>query len=417
MAEPDVISAISLPPREAIAFLRQKTNQTTERWSDVWNEAHARAFSVAGAASEALVQDFRDAVTKAIEQGTTLAEFRRDFDSIVARHGWVHNGTAAWRSQIIYETNLSGAYSAGRYVQMTDPDVLAAYPYWRYQHNAALHPRVQHLAWSGLVLRADDPWWQTHYPPNGWRCHCSVSPVSDRALRRMGRTAPDTAPPLDMQAVRIRQGDGFRSVETPRGIDPGFGYNPGAAWQGRVQPGAHDPLSASPISPLRAETVAPPKPPTPAAAPAGEGHRPTARPPASPAELQRWLRDPVGNLPVGQLHPDLAKSLGADTREVLLSPETLEKQQAHHPELTVHDYAELADLVAKPDLALAGRAKHITLIRRAGRILLSVIKATADGSETYAVTLYRIRPDRARKLAGRAKVILGSLQALLGKGE
>ena len=231
MADPSIAAAVSLPPKEAIAFLRQKTNQTTERWTDVWNEAHSRAFSVAGAATEAIVQDFRAAVAKAIEQGTTLEEFRRDFDDIVAKHGWVHTGSAGWRSQIIYETNLSTAYSAGRYAQMTEPDILEAFPYWRYQHNAAVHPRIQHLDWSGLVLRADDPWWGTHYPPNGWRCHCSVSAVSEGGLRRMGRTKPDTAPPVDLQKVRLKVGDGaYREVEVPRGIDPGFSYNPGQAW-------------------------------------------------------------------------------------------------------------------------------------------------------------------------------------------
>ncbi len=230
MADPSLISAVSLPPKEAIAFLRQKVNVPTERWTDVWNEAHTRAFSVAGAASTALVQDFRDAVAKALEQGTSLAEFRADFDTIVAKHGWVYNGTPAWRARIIYETNLSTAYSAGRYAQLTEPDVLEAYPYWRYQHNAALHPRVQHVAWSGLTLKADDPWWSTHFPPNGWRCHCSVSPVSGRGLARMGKTGPDKAPPLDLHPVRIRDGEGWRTVQVPRGIDPSFGYNPGQAW-------------------------------------------------------------------------------------------------------------------------------------------------------------------------------------------
>ena len=112
MADPSIAEAVSLPPKEAIAFLAAKDQPDRPSAGPiVWNEAHSRAFSVAGAASEALVAGLsRWRLTKAIEQGTTLAEFRRDFDGIVAKHGWVHNGSAAWRSQIIYETNLSTAY-------------------------------------------------------------------------------------------------------------------------------------------------------------------------------------------------------------------------------------------------------------------------------------------------------------------
>ncbi len=88
MADPHTtLDAVSLPPTEAIAFLRQKTNTTSQRWTDVWNEAHTRSFMVAGAATKAIVEDFREAVAKALEQGTSLAEFRRDFDAIVAKHG------------------------------------------------------------------------------------------------------------------------------------------------------------------------------------------------------------------------------------------------------------------------------------------------------------------------------------------
>jgi hypothetical protein len=77
----------SLPFSEQIAFFRRKLNLTTEDWTQLFGAAHDHAFVVAGANRQALVEDLRQAVDKAISQGTTLDEFRRDFDEIVARHG------------------------------------------------------------------------------------------------------------------------------------------------------------------------------------------------------------------------------------------------------------------------------------------------------------------------------------------
>lgn len=224
-------SGISLPPEAAIRFFLGKLNTSTRGWSDVWQEAHARAFMVAGAASDALLGDFRAAIAKALEDGTTLAEFRADFDGIVARHGWAHNGTAGWRATIIYETNLSTAYAAGRWSQLTEPETLRAFPYWQYVHSGAAHPRKQHLAWNGLTLRADDAFWRTHYPPNGWRCGCRVRPLSGRDLARQGKREPDQAPRIETRPW-TRPSDG-RVLQVPDGIDPGFGYNVGEAWAER----------------------------------------------------------------------------------------------------------------------------------------------------------------------------------------
>lgn len=256
-----LVSGVALPPREAIEYLRGKTNVTSQHWTDIWRDAHVRSFMVAGAATDALVGDFRRAVADALEQGTTLRDFRTKFDDIVSRHGWVHNGAPAWRSRIIYETNLSMAYAAGRYAQQTEPDTLAVYPYWQYVHSGAAHPRLQHQAWNGLVLRADDGFWKTHYPPNGWRCGCRVRVLSARALARQGRSGPDQAPEIETREwTNPRTGEVHR---VPQGIDPGFDYNPGEAWRGppqipgdavtRSPPGSWPPPApgaANPTSPL-----------------------------------------------------------------------------------------------------------------------------------------------------------------------
>jgi len=158
------------PFDEAISFFKGKVNMPSEHWYDLWQGMHARGFMVAGAMKSDLLVGLRSAVDKAISQGTTLETFRKDFDKLVEKHGWFYKGGRNWRTKVIYDTNLRSAYNAGRWQQMTDPDVTVLRPFLQYRHGGSVNPRHQHLAWDGLVLRHDDPWWNTHYPQNGWGC-------------------------------------------------------------------------------------------------------------------------------------------------------------------------------------------------------------------------------------------------------
>lgn len=184
-------------PADAVRYFRDKVNLPTRTWRDLQRGEHAQAFVVAGATKEDLLRDLRGAVDRAIADGETLERFRKRFDEIVARHGWSYNGGRAWRTRVIYDTNLRTAFMAGRYAQMTDPDVLRRHPYWEYRHHTVIDPREEHLAWNHLVLRWDDPWWRVHYPPNGWGCKCDVLPLTERRLRELGKPGPDRAPPGD----------------------------------------------------------------------------------------------------------------------------------------------------------------------------------------------------------------------------
>ncbi len=226
MAEP---AYGSLPFEEAIRFFRGKLrNLPSERFSDVWREQHDTAFMVAGAVKADLLNDLRVSVERAIKDGTTLDQFRREFDQIVARHGWQYRGSRNWRTRVIYETNLRTSYQAGRYAQLTDPDLLEARPFWRYKHNEAVqHPRPLHLSWDGLVLRHDDPWWRAHWPPNGWGCKCRVIAMSERQMRKAGRDGPDRAPDDGTYEWLDKATGEVHTV--PRGIDPGWDYAPGAS--------------------------------------------------------------------------------------------------------------------------------------------------------------------------------------------
>jgi hypothetical protein len=234
------IDPTSLPFDEAIAFYRQKVNLPTEHWNDLWEGMHARAFVVAGATKAELLADLRGAIDKAIAEGTTLETFRKDFDGIVAKHGWSYNGERGWRTGVMLETNMRTAYAAGRYQQLTDPELLKDRPWWKYVHGDSKHPRPLHLSWNGTVLRYDDPWWQTHFCPNGWGCNCKVHSLSADDLKELGKAGPDTAPDDGTYTWTDKRTGEVREI--PKGIDPGWGYNVGeAAWGKQL---AEDALAA-----------------------------------------------------------------------------------------------------------------------------------------------------------------------------
>ncbi len=209
--------------QQQIDFFLQKLNLPTQRWDDIKTRANDRAFYVAGAQKADLLADLRAAVDKSVN-GQSIDQFRKDFAAAVAKSGWsgwTGQGTKAgeaWRTRIIYQTNIATSYAAGRWTQLNDPDLVSARPFWRYVHSdSVLSPRPQHKAWgdSGLTLPREHPFWKTHFPPNGWGCQCRV------VAARAPKSGDATSPPDGRDAIDAKTG-------APVGIDKGWGYAPGA---------------------------------------------------------------------------------------------------------------------------------------------------------------------------------------------
>jgi hypothetical protein len=157
-----------LPFQEAIDYFATKQNIDTNSWRDLQGLDYDVAFAVAGAKG-ALLQDMRDAVEKAITEGTTLQEFRKDFDRIVQTRGWSYQGDRDWRTNTIYNTNLRTAYAGGRWEQIQQTK--AKRPYLQWRHGGSGDPRPLHIALDRKVFSLDDPFWQTMgNPPIGHNC-------------------------------------------------------------------------------------------------------------------------------------------------------------------------------------------------------------------------------------------------------
>ena len=208
----------SLPFDEAIEYFRSKVNLPTASYRDLTAQQQDRAFAVAGVMQAELLESLRQAVDKALVQGTTLQEFRQDFDREVAAAGWSYRGNRTWRTELILNQNLRQAYGAGRYGQLTDPATLKARPYWMWRHGDSIYPRKQHLAWDGTTLPANHPWFRNKFPPAGFGCKCKILSL-DKAAK------VSKVPDDEFYEYTDAQG---RRVRVPVGVDAGFEVIPGA---------------------------------------------------------------------------------------------------------------------------------------------------------------------------------------------
>lgn len=299
-------SITAVPFQEAIDYHRQKLNLPTWRWTDVWEGGHTSAFVVAGARDEALLTSFNAAIDKAISAGTGLDVFRKDFDRIVAETGWSYKGGRNWRSRVIWHTNVTQSRNAGRWAQIQR--VKERRPWLRYVHTTLEHPRLEHKAWHNLVLHVDDAWWDTHFPANGWGCNCQVEAHSDASLRRLG-LKPGTAPTIEMVPHRINTSAGPQTIHVPKGIDPGFAYNPGrAAFGGRTSGPPSD--ASRPLGPPASSSTPPAPPPArlpPVLPEAGPPPPGVASPSSPPSALPPPATRPQPILPPGERTADLPR--------------------------------------------------------------------------------------------------------------
>ena len=141
----------SLKFNEAISFFKNKVDLPSERWADVWRDQHNLAFTVAGATKTDLLADMRKIVDASIAEGKSLKWFQSEFKHLVKKYGWDHTGTAPWRANIIYSTNMRQSYNAGRYAQLQN------FEFWRYKHGDSRYPRPDHAAKDGVILPKDSP--------------------------------------------------------------------------------------------------------------------------------------------------------------------------------------------------------------------------------------------------------------------
>jgi len=245
-------------PAEVTSYFDGKTSVPAFSWLDVWAEEHAYKFTVAKAVELDVLNAFRSTMSQAAAEGKGYDSWKPLIEKELTKQGWwgprmvsdpsgeqpdrMVNFVSDRRLKTIFWSNMNSARSAGQWERAQRSK--KALPYVLYVRTTSADPRPEHLAWVGLILPIDDPFWQTHWPPNGWLCKCQVRMISAREAKTLIGTkrvvgknpdgtdieiwytdqAPDLGP--DIEFRNRRSGE---LTLVPPGIDPGWQTNPGLA--------------------------------------------------------------------------------------------------------------------------------------------------------------------------------------------
>lgn len=144
--------------------------------AQVYSNEHG--FAAAYSPSRAVTQRAQKAISDAVARGTSMG----DVEAILQDMG---DWSRAY-AETVFRTNLATAYSAGRWKQVSDPDVAAVIPAMRYDAVGDKDTRPNHEAADGLIASINDPIWDRFTPPLGYNCRCTLELVDVFTLERMG---------------------------------------------------------------------------------------------------------------------------------------------------------------------------------------------------------------------------------------
>lgn len=419
MTTPDtfesLLSLAKVKPSAAISFLRQRSAITTDRYGELEAEAHAKAFTSAGMTEARMLNQVHEALLRAQGEGTGFDVFQKRFLKIAQEHAWQPRNpfgvkdAVSKRAFLIYQTNISTAFSAGKWARLNTPEAIEMYPWFRYRHHACAHPRLLHESWDGIILPRDDPFWDTHWAPNGWHCHCTVEAVSRRDMRKNNWTVSESP---KVEWVEVRNPATGKMVKTPKGIDLGFAYNPGKVWQAEEQ--------------RRAEKAVKPL--------VSVGGIPKATVPApvlqeaQKQQIEELWEAKSGTAEAGRLAEpaqDLLQELDPETHEIAvqrglaehrapewdgsvhLTAETLNKERLHHAELGKDEFLALPQILAGPQALVSvdetAAGVGVGVIGLVGKQHYYAVVRLQEGAEAAKLMTYHAlnEKDRLRLLRRR----------------
>ncbi len=423
-------------PKVSVKYFENKGCKISFDWHEVYEDAHAKAFTVAKMTNVDLLKDTQTLLDKAIKEGWSSQKFKKVANDLFVKNGWtgtkevtdpktgktkkVELGTPR-RIKKIFSCNINSAYAVGRYKeQMEDVDFA---PYFQYMCILDNKTRPEHKAMHGKVFKYDDPIWQAMYPPNGWNCRCFVNSLTPEEVKKQGLTVESSKGKLVEVSTIVG-----KEEKTLTGYD--FNVNgrdfrlvPDAGWNTNL--GMFDYIPDlekydNKVASQVAETLTNSK--------AFDNYynkcqnlakkieakaienltknqkdfigRGTVEEYAIKELLNKKYSKPLKNLAfnIAVLTEEQQKLLKSSSKTVKLSVETLVKEHIKHSDLSIEDFKAIPNVISTANVLILKSATGPLIYYKSGnRYVVLIIKTTKDKTKNYITTYHYTSLENLKK--------------------
>jgi SPP1 gp7 family putative phage head morphogenesis protein len=328
-------------------------------------------FSIAGKASLDQLQAVLDSLEEVLQKGSTFDKWRKDIrvqDLGLPKH----------RLDNIFRTNIQAAYNRGHWENFVEHK--ATRPYLMYDAINDSRVRPTHLAMDGIIRPVGDSFWNSHYPPNGFRCRCRCISLNQRQAYERSKNGKGLNQPItdDMKP------------------DKGFDYNVGTDLTAGIEKAKADAMTSNRVNQVLKSALQ-----------KYEENKAMTIYQNTLTEVKEAIQsksfgdfyhndNAIGSFVVGALSESDMAILGTESAVVLMSKESLETHKISHPDITIEHYKQLPEIIEKGEVYPTQTRRYV-LLKVEDKTYRAALKVTQDGSEVYILSLIYQPDEKAEK--------------------
>jgi SPP1 gp7 family putative phage head morphogenesis protein len=173
----------NLPFKKAIEIFRKKKLIDARSFKEAEAAIKAITFSVQRIEFLNVINAMQKSLDEAFERGITYKDWLNDLPNFFKRIGLARKEPqlTPGHFETVFRTNQHSVYNAAKWGTFQAEDYVDS---MRYDTVGDNRVRDEHAALDGLIFKKNDPIWDSIYPPNGYGCRCSTTPLSRYYLEK-----------------------------------------------------------------------------------------------------------------------------------------------------------------------------------------------------------------------------------------